>query len=193
MSGLRNSNILLTLYKDIRTVFRLIDIAMLVEEPNKQSLSKKLNYYVRKGQLQNPRKGIYTKENYSKEEYACRLYVPSYISLEYVLQKAGVIFQFNSEISSISYLSRNINFDNTNFKFRKIKNEILFNTTGIIRQDNHVNIATPERAFLDMLYLNADFYFDIINTLKKDLLWNLIPIYQTKTMLGKLKEYVGDV
>lgn len=53
-------DIILAIYKDVRTVFRLNDIALITGETNFESLNKKLNYYVHKGKLQNPRKGIYT-------------------------------------------------------------------------------------------------------------------------------------
>ena len=82
------------LYSDVRTVFRLKDIAMLMGETNSNSLKKKMNYYVGTGRLQNPRKGLYCKPNYNPQELACRIFVPAYISLEYVLQQAGVVFQY---------------------------------------------------------------------------------------------------
>jgi hypothetical protein len=100
--------LILSIYQDNRTVFRLKDIAMLTDETNFQALNKKLNYHVRTGKLQNPRKGIYTKPDYDPEELACTLYTPSYISLESVLQKSGIVFQFDSRISIVSYLSRSI-------------------------------------------------------------------------------------
>ena len=56
-----------------------------------QSLNKKLNYYVLMGKLLNPRRGIYTKPDYNPEELACVVYTPSYISLEYVMQKSGLM------------------------------------------------------------------------------------------------------
>ena len=136
------NDIIFTVYKDIRTVFRLNDVAMLVGETNFQTLNKKLNYYVRTSKLQNPRKGIYTKPNYNPEEMACNINTPSYISLEYVLQKAGIVFQYDSRITAVSYLSRTIEVADQTYLFRKIKGEILLNTTGVIRQDNHINIAT---------------------------------------------------
>jgi hypothetical protein len=121
---------------------------------------------VRKGKLQNPRKGIYTKPDYNKKELACTIYRPSYISLEYVLQKAGILFQHDSRITVISYLTRCIDVENNIYLYRRIKGEILVNTIGIIRQNNHINIASAERAFLDLLYLNANFYFDNLNPLR---------------------------
>lgn len=184
MFGSPNNKVdmILTIYQDIRTVFKLSDIALLTGETNFQSLNKKLNYHVRTGKLQNPRKGIYAKPNYNWDELACTLYTPSYISLEYVLQKAGIIFQYDSAISVISYLSRNIEVENQTFKYRKIKNELLVNTTGILRLDNQINIATSERAFLDLLYLNTSYNFDNLIPLDKKLIYNFLPIYQSDSI-----------
>lgn len=188
MFGSQNTkkDIILSLYSDSRTVFRLVDVAMLVEDTNLQSLSKKLNYFVRKSKILNPRKGIYTKAEYNTEEMACRLYTPSYISLEYVLQKSGVIFQYDSQITAISYLSRSIEVDKQSYRFRKIKGPILSNTIGINRLPNHINIASPERAFLDMIYLAPDFYFDNINPLNKVQLNKLSLHYQSKALIQRL-------
>ena len=188
MFSSQNSNIdlILTIYQDVRTVFKLSDIALLTGETNFQSLNKKLNYHVRTGKLQNPRKGIYAKPNYNWEELACTLYTPSYISLEYVLQKAGIIFQYDSAISVISYLSRNIEVENQTVKYRKIKNELLVNTTGIRRLDDQVNIATSERAFLDLLYLNTRYNFDNLNPLNKKLIYNFLPIYQSDSITKRV-------
>ena len=186
------NNIIYTVYNDTRTVFRLNDVALLVGETNFQSLNKKLNYYVRTGKLQNPRKGIYTKPNFNPEELACTIYTPSYISLEYILQKAGIVFQYDSRITAVSYLSRTIKVADQTYLFRKIKGEILLNTTGVIRQDNQINIATAERAFLDLLYLNTDYYFDNLNPLRKQLIYNLLPIYQSKALSVRVNKFLKN-
>jgi hypothetical protein len=181
-------NIVLAIFRDIRTVFRLNEIAMLVGETNFQSLNKKLNYYVRTGKLQNPRKGIYTKPDYSLEELACSIFTPSYISLEYVLQKSGVVFQFDSSITAISYLSRSIEVSGRTYRFRKIKGEILVNTTGIIRQENHINIASVERAFIDLMYLNSEYYFDNLKPINKQIIHKLLPLYKSKTLSDRVNK-----
>lgn len=186
------SNIVLAVYQDIRTVFRLNDIAQLVGETNFQSLNKRLNYYVRTGKLQNPRKGIYTKPNYNPEELACTIYTPSYISLEYVLQRAGIVFQYDTRISTVSYLSRSIEVTGQTYLFRKIKGEILVNTMGILRQDNQINIASAERAFLDLLYLNKNYYFDNLNPLSKQLIFRLLPIYQSKALTLRVNKLLKN-
>ena len=48
-------------------------------------LTKSLHYFASIGKIQNPRRGIYTKDGYDVEEMACSLFRPSYISMEYVL------------------------------------------------------------------------------------------------------------
>jgi hypothetical protein len=187
------NDIILTIYQNIRTVFRLTDIALLVGDTDFQSLNKKLNYYVRTGKLANPRKGIYTKPNYNYEELACAIYTPSYISLEYTLQKAGLIFQYDSRVTAVSYLSRTVDVEGRVVQFRKVKSELLINTEGVIRQDNHVNIASTERAFLDLLYLDPDFYFDNPSLLNKDLVNRLLPFYQSKTMFRRVNKLLRNV
>jgi hypothetical protein len=185
-------NIIFSIFNDVRTVFRLRDIALLVGENDFESLNKKLNYYVRTSKLLNPRKGVYAKPNYSSEELASILYTPSYISLEYVLQKTGILFQFDSRITCISYLSRTIEIEEKSFVYRKIKGEIISNTRGISRQSNHVNIATGERAFLDLLYLNKNYYFDNLNPLNKEKVFDLLPYYKSKVLTDRVKKLFSD-
>jgi hypothetical protein len=190
MSGSQNkqNDIVLSIYQDIRTVFRLNDIALLVGETSFQALNQKLNYHVRTGKLMNPRKGIYATPGYNPEELACTIYTPSYISLEYVLQKAGVVFQYDSRISAVGYLSRTIEVDGKTIVYRKVKGEILVNTLGITRHKNQINEAIPERAFLDLLYLNSEHYFDNLHPLNKDVINKLLPVYQSKTLAKKIKK-----
>lgn len=181
-------DVILSIYRDNRTVFRLKDIALMIGETNFQSLNKKLNYHVRKGKLQNPRKGIYTKPDYNPEELACTIYTPSYISLEYVLQKTGVIFQYDPGISVISYLSRSIEVGGRTYRFRKIKGEILVNTAGIQREENQINTASAERAFLDLIYLNGATHFDHLNPLNKKIVYQLLSIYQSKSLTERVNK-----
>jgi hypothetical protein len=98
------------------------------------------------------------------------------------LQKSGIIFQYTSQITIVSYLSRILNVDSFSLRFRKIKNDILYNTSGITMHNNGINIATPERAFLDTLYLNNEIYLDSKQSLKEDIVYNLLSIYQSKQL-----------
>lgn len=180
------------IYNDKRTVFKLKDIAMLTGKTDFVALNLSVNYFVRTGKLQNPRKGIYCKPNYNLAELACRVYAPVYISLEYVLAQAGVVFQYDSQITLVSYLRREIEVDKQTISYRKIKNEILMNTQGINQQPDFVNIAMPERAFLDMIYLNGAMYFDNLRPLNKEKIEQILPVYQSKTMPETVKKLLEN-
>ena len=185
-----SKDILYKLYSDKRTVFTLNEIAVLVDEPDFNRIKQNIHYYVRSKKIKNLRRGIYAKENYSCEELACKIYKPSYLSLEYALQKHGVIFQYHSGITGICYLSRTISIEDNNFIFRKIKNIVLIDTNGINMTDEGINIASPERAFLDTLYLYGDFYFDNISGLNKQKIVKMLPIYRSQTLMDRAKKHL---
>jgi hypothetical protein len=189
---MEKNNFILEIYKDKRTVFTLPDIAMLFPVENNKYLSDRVGYYVHTKKLLNPRKGIYTKSGYNSLELANILYTPSYISLEYVLQQAGVLFQFDSRITSVSYLSRELEIDGKSFLYRRIKEEIIMDRTGILQVNDTVNMATPERAFLDLLYLNKSFYFDNLQPLKRQIIKQLLPIYNSAALLDRTDKLLGN-
>ncbi len=172
-------DLILTLYQDERTVFSFREIAMLAGESDMARLKQRINYYVRTNKLNNPRRGIYAKEKYLPEELACKIFTPAYISLEYVLQKAGVVFQYNPAITTVSYLSRTLVVDNHQLYYRKLKNNVLYNTAGITMNDKGISMATPERAFLDKLYLDGAYYVDSTKGLNKDQVVKLFTVYQS--------------
>ena len=185
-SSQKEIDILFEIYKDSRTVFRINDIALLINS-NDRLLYQKMNKLVKKGKLLNIRKGIYAKEGYNLAELACLLYTPTYISLGYVLQRSGIVFQYDSAITNISYLNRDIYINNQSIRYRQIKRDVLLNTNGIIFQNN-TNIATPERAFLDTLYLNGFFYFDNIKQLDITKVNQLLPIYNSVSLIRKTEK-----
>ena len=185
------NNILKLILTDTRTVFTTQSIVMLSGISDSVVLSKMLNYYVKKGDIRNPRRGIYTKLKYNEEEMACSIFHPSYISLEYVLQKAGVVFQYDSSITSVSYLSRTLEIDGRTYAFRQIKPERWLNLAGI-KQVGNVCIATTERAFLDMIYLSAgNCYFDNLRPINKKLVKSLLPSYQSQALIDATKQILN--
>lgn len=186
-------NILLVLYKTDQTVFRLKDIALLTGETNFQSLNKRVNYLVKKKELVNIRKGIYALPEYKNEELASKIFTPSYLSIDYILQKEGVIFQYDSAFSSVSYLSRAVELQGFIFSYRKIKNEILTNTTGIDIINDGIFVASAERAFLDYLYLNGDSYIDNPSILNKTKVKQILPIYSSITLSKRVYKILKDV
>jgi predicted transcriptional regulator of viral defense system len=177
--------IIYKIFADSRTIYRINDIALLLNSTN-VFLSQKLNRLVNEGMLLNIRRGIYAKKNYNPAELACILYTPTYISLNYVLARNSVVFQFDSAITCVSYLTREVKADSQCIAYRKIKDEILLNTTGVVCENN-INVATPERAFLDTLYLFGDVYFDNIGALNYRKIKDVLPIYRSK----RIEDYIN--
>lgn len=159
---------------------------MLVGQSELAVLKSRLNYYVRKGKLLSLRRGIYAKsETYDRFELATKIYTPSYISLETVLQKESLIFQYYHAISVVSYLSREIVCDNQTYIFRKIKDEILIDLAGIEQKDNYF-MASKERALLDTLYLYKNYHFDNLEPVNWDLCFEILPIYRQKELTRRV-------
>jgi predicted transcriptional regulator of viral defense system len=173
-----------------RSVFTFQDIAIIWGGTDQRAIISAINYYIKRGALYRIRQGIYAKDkNYSKYELATKIFTPSYISFETVLAKAGMIFQYYGQIFIASYLSREIIVDDQTYTYMKITDPILVDHAGIIQEKNFA-IASPERAFLDLIYLNKDYYFDNLTNLNWDKVFELMPIYKhNKTMLKKVKQY----
>ena len=180
-------DILSTILSNSRTVFTPQWLALVTGNTSRESIYNSLHYYARVGALRSPRNGIYVKPDYNEQEMACALLKPSYISLEYVLARAGVTFQFSNDITCISYQTRTIVVDNKSYVFRKISPVIWTNMLGIEQRDN-IAIATPERAFLDMVYLSAgQCFFDNLRPLKTDLIRQMLPLYDSHSLTKRVE------
>ena len=179
-------NILEVILNSSRSVFNIQSLRIMTECKNSKKLTQSLHYYVKEGKICNPRRGIYTKATYNEQEMACSLFRPAYISLEYVLQRAGVVFQYDDAITCVSYLNRIVEIDDKTYQFRIINPELWIGMEGI-RQDDNILIATPERAFLDMVYLSAgNCYFDNLHPLNKTKVKQLLPLYQSKVLTERV-------
>ncbi len=181
-------NYAVRIYSSPATVFTANQLALMFGETDSGRLKSRLHYYVRKGVLLNLRRGIYAKPDYSREELATKIYTPSYISLETVLLKEGVIFQYYETIFAVSYLTRAIQVGNQGIQYRRIAPEILGDPRGLINRGNYT-AATKERAFMDAVYLYKDYYFDNLSRLDRQALEELFPVYPTRTV-ARAKEMV---
>lgn len=179
-----------TIYKLLQsrqTVFSLAKAAQVTDDSGTEQLGQRLRYYARTGLLRQVRKNLFVKEDYLPEELACMVYKPCYISLGYVLQREGITFQYNSAITLVSYLSREIAVDGTTLSFSKVKGDILANPAGVIYGEAY-SIATPERAFLDTCYLYPDSYFDRTDPLDRTKVLSLLEIYSSKAMERRVRK-----
>ena len=184
-------NVLETILSSSRTVFNTQSLRMLTGCDSSQKLTKSLHYYSKEGKIRNLRKGVYTKLEYDEREMACSLFRPAYISLEYVLQRAGVVFQYDDTITCVSYLNREVVVDGKTYRYRIIKPELWIGMEGIEQMDN-IYMATPERAFLDMIYLSAgNCSFDNLHSLHKSKIKKLLPLYNSQVLTVRVSELLN--
>jgi hypothetical protein len=106
-----------------------------------------------------------------------------------VFVRAGINFQYYQKIFVASYLSREIKTNEQMYYYRKIKDSILTNSLGLESKDNY-SIASPERAFLDVIYLNKDYHFDNLSILNWDKVFEILSIYGNNKRMNKtLRQY----
>ncbi len=177
------------LLRSPKTVFSTKDVALLWGEEKEQTVTGRLNKYIKAGKLIRARRGIYAKdENYNRFELATRIYTPSYISFETVLTRAGINFQYYETIFVASYITREINVEGQKISFIRMKDYVLSNTAGI-EHANGIATATKERAFLDRIYVSKDYHFDNLDMLSWDRVSEILPIYNNKRLEKKVREY----
>ena len=182
-------NLIAKLYQTSKTILTNKDIALIWQENNQNNLKAKISYYVKRGALIRITRGVFAKnKNYNPKELATSIYTPSYISFETVLREAGVIFQHYDTIFVASPWPKTLTIHNTTIAFRKLKDSVLYNSAGIINQNNY-SIATPERAFLDTIYLFPKYYFDNLKPINWEKCFELIKIYSNKQLMKRLTQY----
>lgn len=177
---------ILDLMRSKQTVFTFKDLVLIWAESDVNFVKKKIHRYVKAGKMNAVRKGIYSKDkNYNKYELATKIYTPSYVSLETVLGAAGITFQLYSQIFVASYTTKEIECDGQKYSYNKIKDTILTNQAGIESRENY-SIASPERAFLDTIYLHQKYHFDNLSVLNWEKVEETLPIYGGNKRMAKM-------
>ncbi len=177
------------LYRSSKTILTNKDIALMWGETHQGNLKSKIAYYVKRGFLIRLTRGVFAKDkNYNPKELATSIYTPSYISFETVLRESGNIFQHYDTIFVAGPwpLSKKIN--KYAFTFRRLKDSVLYNAAGI-KNENNYSMATPERAFLDMIYLFPRYYFDNLAMIDWQKCFELVNIYGNQQLTKRLVKY----
>jgi len=183
-----DKDIIFELYRRKATVFTLKEITLLFPNLTYKTILNKLIYAIKTNRLKKIRKGIYAKDRFNFLEVANKLYTPSYISFETVLQKEGIVFQVYKTVFVASYLTRNIKLKENEIFYRKLINEVLLNSNGVEKINNYF-VATKERAFLDAIFLYKNYHFDNLKPLDWEKITELKKIYQSKTLEKRVDEY----
>ena len=182
-------NLIAKLYQSSKTILTTKDIALIWEEINTVNLFSKIKYYVKQGSLIRLTRGVFAKDkNYNPKELATSIYTPSYISFETVLREAGIIFQHHDSIFVAGPYPATKKIGDHTITFRKLKDSVLYNALGV-KNEKDYSIATPERAFLDAIYLSPKFYFDNLRSIDWGLCFELAKIYDNKQLIKRLAAY----
>ncbi|OGH88037.1 MAG: hypothetical protein A3J93_02595 [Candidatus Magasanikbacteria bacterium RIFOXYC2_FULL_42_28] len=182
-------NLIAKLYESPKTILTVKDVALIWEETNNVNLFSKLKYYTNQGSLIRLTRGVFAKnKEYDVKELATSIYTPSYVSFETVLREAGIIFQQYDSIFVAGPYPMKKEIDDNKIVYRKLKNSVLYNALGV-RNEKNCCIATPERAFLDTIYLSPKFYFDNLRSINWEQCFELVKIYDNKQLIKRLNTY----
>lgn len=182
-------NLIAKIYESPKTILTTKDIALIWEETNTINLISKIKYYANEGSLIRLTRGVFSKNKaYEVKELATSIYTPSYVSFETVLREAGIIFQHHDSIFVAGPYPMVKKIDGKIITFRKLKDVVLYNALGIKNEKNY-SIATPERAFLDTIYLFPKFYFDNLRSINWEQCVELAKIYDNKQLIKRVARY----
>ena len=182
------TSLIKTLLRSKQTAFSLKDVAMLTRNTNANSLKARIHYYVKQGELYPVRQGIYAKDkDYNHLEVATKIFIPAYISFETVFAQEGMIFQVYNSIFVATHRSEKVACDGQRYIFRTLQPRILTNPSGV-RKTELYSIASPERAFLDMLYIRKDYHFDSLSPLSWAKVYTILTIYENKRLDRTVKK-----
>jgi len=143
----------LELFKKNRNkkLFTISDLIILTgEKPS--SLAVQLSRLVKSGIIAHPVRGWYVNpfQVPSKEEFAMVIRYPSYLSMEYALSKQGIlsqnVFTYTLVTMKLPYTYRS---GDDVFEYHQLKKSLFW---GYLKE-GVVQIAEPEKAILDLVYI----------------------------------------
>ena len=184
-----NKNIILHLYSRPQTVFSMRELALIFPSIPYPLLKKRLSYSISTGKLIKLRRGIYAKPAFEPDELVQKIYAPSYISLQTVLLREGILFQHYTTLFAISYLTREIFVNHTiRISYHKIPSEILLCKKGLIEVNGYL-ISSKERALLDLIYIYKNYHIDNLTSINWDIIAEIRTLYENKSFQKQVDSY----
>lgn len=128
---------------------------------DQKNIITQIAFWVKKGYLSKIGSGLYilakVKDEINPMVMAGKIYEPSYISLEFALNYYGIIPDIPGTYTSVTSKKTKY-FKNSfgNFTYQKIKSEFFTGYVAMMENNLSFNIATPEKALVDYVYLNKN-------------------------------------
>lgn len=181
------------------TCFTPLEFQRVIKATSKIAARKLLERYTQKRIFSRPKNGLYVfNENRpSLWMLANKIYAPSYISMETALSYYGIIPETVYTVTSMtSKITRNFEFEENNFLYRKIKRAAFTGYGPVVVNKETVLLAEPEKALADYLYfvflknigLNERLRW---RKIKKSNLFRYIKIFDNKKFERWAKDVVG--
>jgi predicted transcriptional regulator of viral defense system len=128
---------------------------------NQKNILIQIAFWVKRGYLVKIKKGLYILSSAAKEADAMvlagKIYEPSYLSLEFALNYYGIIPDIPGTFTSVtSRMPKNFKTGFGYFIYQKIKPVFFTGYESRVEKNVSFNIATPEKALMDLLYLNKN-------------------------------------
>lgn len=128
---------------------------------DQKNIINQIAFWLKKGYLEKIKDGLYilskAKNEINPMVLAEKIYEPSYLSLEFALNYYGIIPDIPGTYTSVTSRTTKY-FKNRfgNFTYQKIKPEFFTGYETLSEKNVSFNIATPEKALADYLYLNKN-------------------------------------
>jgi predicted transcriptional regulator of viral defense system len=139
-------------------IFSRNDIVKLFPQEPTGQINTQLHRMLVRGDLVGLKRGLYVFSGGNVDEFvlANKLYTPSYVSLESVLNTSGVIPDYASSVTSVTPItSKKFNTLLGSFSYSKLSKNLYFGYSRVLDSQSGIyyDIATPEKALLDFIYI----------------------------------------
>ena len=173
-----------------KTVFSKKDLEKILNFNTQNALDKFLYREKEKWFLINISRWIYVLKKHNLFELASKVRKKSYISLETVLKKHWVIFQYYDEVFIVSDNTVEKKVWDTVFRFSKVKDSVLLNQLWLEHKWLYT-IASIERAICDKIYLSKHYYFDDLSDIDFKKLEEISKIYKNKRLISEVNTLIN--
>ncbi|MBI4124760.1 MAG: type IV toxin-antitoxin system AbiEi family antitoxin domain-containing protein [Deltaproteobacteria bacterium] len=176
---------ILNLAPSLRGVFTYTDLFHLMGARTELKTNRMIRRLVQDGTLFKIKRGFYTTKNPDLWVLACRIREKSYISMDSVLSRNGLIGTVPQRGVSAIYSGQGRRIVKTPFGtifYYSIREQLIF---GVSRAEGGIRMADSEKAYLDILYYYLRGVRFVINPLQEVLTEKL----DRKKLAGYLKHY----
>ncbi len=137
-------------------IFATAQAVRVVGEDEQKHLNIQLSRWIRSGQVERVKRGLYIVADQAIDELAIAhsIYPSSYVSMESALNLAGIMPDITAEVTSVvTGKPRKYQTRYGIFSYSKVQKDLYFGYTPQITGKLVYYLAVPEKALLDLIYV----------------------------------------